>query len=286
MVFNSIVLVKQVPDTSAVSAKAMNPDGTLNRSALPAIFNPEDLNALELALQVRERYGGSVWVLTMGPPQAAEVLREAFYRGADSAILLTDKYFAASDTLATSYILSQAIRKIGRYDLILCGRQAIDGNTAQVGPQVAEKLGLPQITYAEEIVAIGDGKISAWRQVENGAELLQVALPALLTVVDSANEPRPPSAKRIMRNKKAKAPCETESEEERASLWERGLLITEWHAEQIAVEVSRCGMAGSPTRVHKIKKVVLKARDFKRFAPTDEGIGQLLQELIQDHTFD
>jgi len=285
MGFNSIVLVKQVPDTKMVSARAMNPDGTLNRSALPAIFNPEDLNALELALQLRERYGGSVCVLTMGPPQAAEVLRESLYRGADSVILLTDKCFAASDTLATSYILSQAIRKIGRFDLILCGRQAIDGNTAQVGPQVAEKLDLPQITYTEKVVCIEDGKISAWRLVEHGAELLEVPLPALLTVVDEANEPRPPSVKKIMRYKNARVPSEITAEQA-AVLKDRGLLLTEWSADDIAADRMRCGLPGSPTKVQKIKKVVLKAQDFKRFAPTDEGLGQLLQELIQDHTFD
>jgi electron transfer flavoprotein beta subunit len=285
MGINSIVLIKQVPDTKMVSARAMNPDGTLNRAALPAIFNPEDLNALELALQLRERYGGSVCVLTMGPPQAAEVLRESLYRGADSVILLTDKCFAASDTLATSYILSQAIRKIGRFDLILCGRQAIDGNTAQVGPQVAEKLELPQITYTEKVESIQDGKICAWRLVENGAELLEVPLPALLTVVDSASDPRPPSAKKIMRYKNAKVPSEI-TPDEAAVLKERGLLLTEWGADDIAADRLRCGLAGSPTKVQKIKKVVLKATDFKRFAPTDEGIGQLLQELIQDHTFD
>ena len=168
MSYRIIVLVKQVPDTKAISSKAMNPDGTLNRSALPAIFNPEDLHALEAGLQLRERYGGIVTVITMGPPSAAEVLRESLYRGADEVILLTDRQFAGSDTLATSYILSRAISKTGHYDIILCGRQAIDGNTAQVGPQVAEKLGLPQITSVEEIVQIDSGKISAWKVVEQG----------------------------------------------------------------------------------------------------------------------
>src|SRR5512137_1951046 len=159
--YQSIVLVKQVPDTRHVTGEVMTKDGTMNRGALPAVFNPEDLNALEMALQVRERYGGHVTVVTMGPSQAAEVLREALYRGADRVVLLTDKKFAGADTLATSYALKCAIQKVGNYDLVFCGRQAIDGDTAQVGPQVAEKLGLPQITYAEAILRIAEGEVVA-----------------------------------------------------------------------------------------------------------------------------
>ena len=147
MPYNSIVLVKQVPDLKAQVQEAIKPDGTLNRSLLPAIFNPEDLNALEMALKVKDMYGGSVRVLTMGPPSAIEVLRESLYMGADESILLTDKSFAGSDTQATSLILKTAIEKMGDYDFIFCGRQAIDGDTAQVGPQVAEKLKIPQVTY-------------------------------------------------------------------------------------------------------------------------------------------
>jgi electron transfer flavoprotein beta subunit len=285
MGYRIIVLIKQVPDTKAISPKAMNPDGTLNRAALPAIFNPEDLNALEMALQIKERYGGTVLVMTMGPPAAAEVLRESLYRGADEVILLTDRRFAASDTLATSYILSQAVKKIGAFDIILCGRQAIDGNTAQVGPQVAEKLGLPQITYVEEIKEIQDGSIAAWRRVEDGAELLKVPLPAVLTALDTANSPRPSSVKKIMRFKNTRVPSEA-IEEQKASLKARGQLLTEWSADDFNLDPSRCGLSGSPTKVQKIKKVVLKAKDFKRYSPNDEGITQLLQELIQDHTFD
>jgi electron transfer flavoprotein beta subunit len=285
MGYRIIVLIKQVPDTKAISSKAMNPDGTLNRAALPTIFNPEDLNALEMALQIKERYGGTVLVMTMGPPSAAEVLRESLYRGADEVVLLTDRRFAASDTLATSYILSQAIKKIGAFNIILCGRQAIDGNTAQVGPQIAEKLGLPQITYIEEIKHIHDGNIAAWRRVEGGVELLEVPLPAVLTAMDTANDPRPPSVKRIMRFKHSKAPSEA-TDEQKASLKARGLLLTEWSADDFDLDLSRCGLSGSPTKVQRIKKVVLKTKDFKRYASTDEGITQLLQELIQDHTFD
>ena len=146
---DSVVLVKQVPDTHNITGDAMTKDGTMNRNALSAIFNPEDLNALEMALQIKERHGGTVTVITMGPPKAADILRESLWRGADRVVLLTDRRFAGADTLATSVALQKAIEKIGRYDLILAGRQAIDGDTAQVGPQTAEKLGIPQITYAE-----------------------------------------------------------------------------------------------------------------------------------------
>ena len=160
MSLNIIVLAKQVPDTRNVGKDAMKEDGTINRAALPAIFNPEDLNALEQALRLKDANPGStVTILTMGLPRAAEVIREAIYRGADSGIVLTDRALGGADTLATSYSLAQAVKKIGNYDIILGGRQAIDGDTAQVGPQIAEKLGLPQVTYAEEIIEAGNGSI-------------------------------------------------------------------------------------------------------------------------------
>ncbi len=146
-----VVLVKQVPDTANVTGEAMKEDGTINRSALPAVFNPEDLNALEEALKLKDRHDARVTVLTMGPPAAVQVLRESLYRGADEVILLTDKAFAGADTLATSYALSLAVQKLGGADLVLCGRQAIDGDTAQVGPQTAEKLGYPQITCVSRV---------------------------------------------------------------------------------------------------------------------------------------
>ncbi|MCP4716296.1 MAG: electron transfer flavoprotein subunit beta/FixA family protein, partial [Deltaproteobacteria bacterium] len=154
MSLSIVVLIKQVPDTTAVTSKAMKADGTLNRAALPAVFNPEDLNALEMALQIRDNYGGSVWALSMGPPKAADILREALFRGVDRAVLITDRAFAAADTLATSYVLARAVQKIDAVDLVLCGRQAIDGNTAQVGPQLADKLGINQLTYVEKIEEI------------------------------------------------------------------------------------------------------------------------------------
>ena len=151
--YNCVVLVKQVPDTKRVTGQAMNDDGTVNRAALPAIFNPEDLNALELALDIKDQFGGTVTVMTMGLPTATDVLRAGLFRGADQAILVTDRRCAASDTLATSYILSCGVKKLNP-DIVLCGRQAIDGDTAQVGPQIAEKLDLAQITYVEDLVSL------------------------------------------------------------------------------------------------------------------------------------
>ena len=286
MSYHIIVLIKQVPDTTAVSSKAMKEDGTLNRAALPAVFNPEDLNALEMALEIKEQHGASVCALTMGPPSAAEILREALFRGADRAVLLTDRRFAGSDTLATSYILSRAIKTIGTYDIIICGRQAIDGNTAQVGPQVAEKLGINQLTYAERIELLANGRMSAWREVEDGRELAESKLPVLLTVTGSSNIPRPPSVKKIMKFKKAKAPGELSEGADTEGLKARGLLIEEWNAESIEADAALCGLSGSPTRVKQIQNVVLKGKEFKKIEPTDDGIRQLLQELIADYTFD
>ena len=212
MSYNCVVLVKQVPDTANITGKAMKDDGTVNRAALPAIFNPEDLNALEMALQVKDQHGGQVTVLTMGPPRAAEILREALARGADRVILLTDRKTAGSDTLATSYALKCAVERIGatmdNHDLVFCGRQAIDGDTAQVGPQVAEKLGLLQITYAESIESLQDDEIIVQRALPLGTETVKCKLPCLLTVVGSANQPRPPSIRRMMANKMAATPFE------------------------------------------------------------------------------
>jgi electron transfer flavoprotein beta subunit len=198
--YKCVVAIKQVPDTKKITGQAMNDDGTVNRAALPAIFNPEDLNALELALSIKERYGGSVTVITMGLPAAAEILRESLYRGADEGILITDVRCAASDTLATSYILSCAVKKLN-YDIVLCGRQAIDGDTAQVGPQMAEKLGIAQITYVEELAKLEDENITARRNIGNGWQMVKSKLPVLLTVTSDANEPRVSAAKKMMKFK-------------------------------------------------------------------------------------
>ena len=179
MSLNIIVLAKQVPDTRNVGPDAMTPEGTVNRSALPAIFNPEDLNALEQALRLKDANPGStVTVITMGPPRAAEVIRESLYRGADGGYLLTDRAFAGADTLATSYALAATIQKLGMPDVILGGRQAIDGDTAQVGPQVARKLGLPQVTYVEEILKCADGKMTVKRHIDGGVETVEAPLPS------------------------------------------------------------------------------------------------------------
>ena len=202
MPLNMIVMVKQVPDTHHVTGEAMKPDGTVNRAALPSVFNPEDLNALEEALKLKATVGGTVTAMTMGPPQAVEVLRDCLFRGADDVILLSDRRFAGADTLATSYALSCAIGKVGAVDLVFCGRQAIDGDTAQVGPQIAEKLGINQLTCVSEIVNVSDGRITVKRSIENGFEILRAPLPVLLTITADANEPRPPSAKRVMAYKK------------------------------------------------------------------------------------
>jgi len=286
MGYSTVVLIKQVPDTTAVTAKAMKADGTLNRSALPAVFNPEDLNALEMALEIKERYGGDVCALTMGPPAAAEILRDALFRGVDRAVLLTDRCFAAADTLATSFVLSRAIAKIGAFDIIMCGRQAIDGNTAQVGPQVAEKLGINQITYVEELNRLTDGEIVVLREIENGKELAASPLPVLLTVINTANTPRPPSVKRIMKYKNARAACELEQGTNVDRIKEKGLLIEQWDADMLGVDSRQCGLNGSPTRVKKITRVVLTGKEFKKVEPTDAGLQTLLEELIQDYTFD
>jgi electron transfer flavoprotein beta subunit len=294
MPYNCVVLVKQVPDTANITGKAMKDDGTVNRAALPAIFNPEDLNALEMALQVRDRHGGAVTVLTMGPPRAADVLREALYRGADRVVLLTDRKTAGSDTLATSYALKCAVEKIGEYDLVFCGRQAIDGDTAQVGPQVAEKLGLPQITYAEAIEELRDGTVVARRALPLGTETVRCTLPCLLTVVGSANQPRPPSARRMIAYKLAATPFdyrglleawpEFETEEAlQRYLTERDLLIPVWNAADVGADEGRVGLSGSPTKVLNVNFVVLESAESKAFAADQGGVAELMQELVQEY---
>jgi electron transfer flavoprotein beta subunit len=265
---------------------------------LPAIFNPEDLNALEMALQVKETYGGRVTVLSMGPPRAAQVLREALYRGADRAILITDRKTAGSDTLATSYVLECAVTKVaadfGDYDLIFSGRQAIDGDTAQVGPQVAEKLGIPQVTYAEEIESLSKKEIVVQRALPLGAELVQSTLPCLLTVVGSANEPRPPSVRRMLAFKRAATPLEypellekwPEFETEEALdryLDERDQKIVVWSAADVGADYSRVGLSGSPTKVLKVDFVVLESKGSKQVDASPEGVAGLMRELVADY---
>jgi electron transfer flavoprotein beta subunit len=294
MSYNSIVLVKQVPDTRNITGEVMTKDGTMNRSSLPAIFNPEDLNALEMALQMRDQYGGKVTAISMGPLQAAAVLREALFRGADQVILLTDRKFAGADTQATSYALKCAVEKAGNFDLIFCGRQAIDGDTAQVGPQVAEKLGIPQITYAEDILSIEDNGIVVQRALDTGTEIVQCTLPCLLTVVGTANRPRPSSARRRIEFKLAAIPAEypalvkawPEFENEQVFekyLDERGLKIQVWTAADLVLDETLIGLAGSPTQVHKVNYVVLEATESKDIPPTEDGIKALIEDLIREY---
>ena len=308
MAFRMIVLVKQVPDTKNITAQAMKEDGTVNRSALPAIFNPEDLNALEMALDVRDHHGGTVTVLCMGPPSAAEAMREALMRGADRAALLSDRAFAVADTLATAYALACAVRHVGEYDLVFAGRQAIDGDTAQVGPQLAGALDIPQLTYVSEILGVGDGRIRARRLIEGGYEIVDARLPLLLTVVAEANEPRPRRAKLAAQFKKARTPLEVretlafELDPEKgkpdpaaldqraaqplADLEARGLLIPVWAPAHIDADVQRCGAKGSPTKVKNIMSVVLTAGDHKTVEPAREAIASLMHELSEDHVLD
>lgn len=287
MGFNIIVLAKQVPDTRNVGSQAMNADGTINRSALPAVFNPDDLCALEQALRIKERNAGSkVTVLTMGPKRATELLREALYRGADDVILLSDAAFAGADTLATSYALSTAIRKIGNYDIILCGRQAIDGDTAQVGPQVASMLELPQVTCVREIVEIGQSGIVAVRSIENGTELVKAPLPLLVTVEGSAAPCRPRNAYRMLRFHRAATAAEQAAEgyEYKArALADEALTIKEWALADIDGDASRCGLSGSPTKVKAVANIVFKAKESKRYTADSEQVKSLVAELLSNH---
>ena len=299
--YNCVVLVKQVPDTKRITGEAMNADGTVNRGALEAIFNPEDLNALELALDIKDKFGGKVTAVTMGLPNASTVLRESLFRGADDAVLVTDIRCAASDTLATSYILSCAVKKLDA-DIVLCGRQAIDGDTAQVGPQLAEKLGIPQMTYVEEVIDLKDDTIITRRNIGNGWQEVKGSLPMLLTVTDEANEPRVSAAKRLMKYKNAKTTAEIGAEiakrrpeddgakilklakKKASELEARGLLIKQWDLDFLEADLNWCGREGSPTKVHRIQSVVLVAQDTVDVEPNEEDIAKMVHSLIVDHT--
>lgn len=285
--FKIIVLAKQVPDTRKVGKDAMKADGTVNRAALPAIFNPEDLNALEQALRVKDLYPGStVTVLTMGPGRAADIIREGLFRGADGGILLSDRAFAGSDTLATSYALSRAIAKINSYDLIICGRQAIDGDTAQVGPQVAEKLNLPQVTYVENIQAIDETGVVLKRRLDNGVEIVKAPIPSVITVTGSAPDCRARNARLLMKYKHAKTVSEQQNaNEDYLTLYnDRPYLgISEWSVNEIDAEPVQLGLSGSPTKVKKIDNVVLQAKEARKLSASDADINLLMKELIDSH---
>lgn len=287
MSLNIIVLAKQVPDTRNVGKDAMKEDGTINRAALPAIFNPEDLNALEQALKLKDMYPGTkITLLTMGPPRAAEIVREGLYRGADGGIVLSDRAFAGADTLATSYALATAAKKIGDFDMIIGGRQAIDGDTAQVGPQIAEKLNLPQVTYAEEIVSAENGVATVTRRIESGVETVKCPLPLVVTVNGSAAPCRPRNAKAIMKYKRAASMTEADDDAAKKALLEERpyLLVNEWNAAYVDADLQQCGLAGSPTKVKTIENVVFTAKDARNIENNDAELEGLIKELIANHT--
>jgi electron transfer flavoprotein beta subunit len=286
-VLKIVVLAKQVPDTRNVGPDAMKEDGTVNRAVLPAIFNPDDLNALELAFQIRDKVPGSeVMILTMGPKRAADLIREGLFRGADKGIMVSDRRFGGADTLATSYTLSMAIKKIGNVDLVIGGVQAIDGDTAQTGPQTAEKIGFPQITYVEELHHIEDKYITVKRRLEKGVEVVKAPIPVLMTVSGTFQDCRPRNAKRVMKFKYSRTLTEMEREEEilQAKIQkESHLLIPEWTVEDIAAEAEKIGLPGSPTKVKDVENVILTAKESKILGSSTEDIDIMISELIGSH---
>ncbi|MBN1971752.1 MAG: electron transfer flavoprotein subunit beta/FixA family protein [Candidatus Delongbacteria bacterium] len=289
MGFKILVLAKQVPDTRNVGKDAMKADGTVNRSALPAIFNPEDLNALEQALILKDKFEGTeITILTMGPPRAADIVREGLFRGADRGFLITDRRFAGADTLATSYVISKACEKMGGFDIIISGRQAIDGDTAQVGPQVAEKLNIPQVTYAEEILDASEKNIRIKRRLERGIEIVDCPLPALVTVHSSADACRSRNSILTMKYKYARTATELQDESvdyitDLASN-KPYLQIKELNVEDLNCDLPKLGLDGSPTKVKTIENVVLQSKDSKVLNDNDSEIRELMKELITNHT--
>jgi electron transfer flavoprotein beta subunit len=294
-----VVLAKQVPDTKHVVGEVIKPDGTLNRAALMSIFNPEDLHALELALQIKDRVGGHITVITMGLPSAAALLRDALSRGADQGVLISDRALAGSDTLATSVALAAAVRKIAPVDVVLCGRQAIDGDTAQVGPQTAEKLGWAQITYVEGIRELSNHKVAVFRRLGRHAEHIEIKVPVLLTVTSDTDAPRPPRVRRLLKYTRARTIFEIRAElvaakvagdelerqvkETAARLLADGDLLTVWGIDDLGVQAELVGLAGSPTKVKRCENVILKTGEYKKIEPTDDGARLLIDELVHDH---
>ena len=280
-----VVLAKQVPDTRNVGKDAMKADGTINRAALPAIFNPEDLNALEQALRLKEQHPGStIGLLTMGPPRAGEIIRQGLYRGADTGWLLTDRLFAGADTLATSYALATAIKKIGDVDIVIGGRQAIDGDTAQVGPQVAQKLGLNQVTYAEEILKVENGKATVRRLIDGGVETVEAPLPVVITVNGSAAPCRPANAKLVMKYKRATCPMERTGEEPWSALYEQRpyLTLNQWSVADVDGDPDQCGLSGSPTKVKTVQNIVFQAKESKTLTSSDADVESMIKELLDE----
>ncbi len=283
-----IVLAKQVPDTRHVGPDAMKPDGTVNRGKLSTVFNPDDLHALELAFNIKDRIPGTeITILTMGPPKAADIIREGYYRGVDYGIMISDRRFGGADTLATSYTLAKGIEKLAPYDLILGGRQAIDGDTAQVGPQCADKLKIPQITYVEEIVTINDAEIVAKRRLEKGVETVSSPYPCLITVHGSSPDCRSRIAKKVMKFKYARTKTEMRKGNpvlEELHKQRPYLVIPEWRVEDIDADMKKIGLAGSPTKVKSVESIVLTANEAKVLTDSDSDIEEMIKELIENHT--
>ena len=282
-----VVLIKQVPDTRNVGPDAMKPDGTVNRGKLDTVFNPDDLHALELALNLKDRIPGTeVTVMTMGPRRAADIIRDSLYRGADHGIMISDKRFGGADTLATSYTLVRAIQKLPSYDIIMGGRQAIDGDTAQVGPQCAEKLGVPQVTYVEGIISITNDEVVAKRRLSRGVETVSSPLPCLITVHGASPACRSKVAKRIMQYKYARTNSEIRPNDGfiKALHSKRPYLtIPEWGVEDIDADETKIGLSGSPTKVKSVESIVLTANEAKVLSDSDLDIETMIKELIDHH---
>ena len=254
---NIVVCIKQVPGTTEIKIDPQT--NTLVREGVKSIINPFDCYALEEAVRLRERCGGKVIAISMGPPQADAALREAISLGADEAILLSDRTFAGSDTWATSYVLSKAIAKIAGYDIVICGRQTLDGDTGQVGPELSEMLGIPFVAYVSKVEEIGEGYMRVQRMVEEGYETIEMALPAVITVVKEINVPRLPSLRGSMKAKSAQIPV--------------------WTAADIGVEANRVGIAGSPTRVVKIFFPQRTRKSETLQGNLEEQVEQLMEKL-------
>lgn len=283
-----VVLAKQVPDTRHVGPDAMKPDGTVNRGKLATVFNPDDLHALELALNIKDRVPGTkITILTMGPQKAADIIREGYYRGVDYGVMISDRRFGGADTLATSYTLVKGIHKLAPYDLILGGRQAIDGDTAQVGPQCADKLNIPQVTYVEEVIEINEHEIIAKRRLEKGIEIVSSPFPCLMTVHGSSPACRSRHAKNVMQYKYARTKTELRTADELIlSLHEKRpyLTIPEWSVEDIGADMEKIGLSGSPTKVKSVESIVFTANEAKILSDSDADIEMMIKELIAHHT--
>ena len=279
-----VVCIKQVPDTTEIKLDPVK--GTLIRDGVPSIMNPDDKGALEQALLFKDKFGAEVTCITMGPPQAKEIIREAFAMGVDKGYLVTDRRFGGADTLATSYTLSQALRTL-EYDIILAGRQAIDGDTAQVGPQVAEKLGLTQITYAEEILEVGKDKITVKRHIDGGVETVEGPLPIVITVNGSAAPCRPRNAKLVQKYKHAKTVTEKQQGNlDYTDLYDKRdyLNLVEWSVADVNGDLAQCGLSGSPTKVKAIQNIVFQAKESKTISGSDRDVEDLIVELLANHT--